>query len=71
MRQYPSVRQPRGRRLRRAMLITSSHSPRESAVDIVHLINNRNQNVALLALAVCDRNREMTAGAGMADIGSN
>jgi hypothetical protein len=36
------------------MLITSSISPRESAVDIVHLINNRNQNVALLALAVCD-----------------
>lgn len=53
------------------MLITSSISPRESAVDIVHLINNRNQNVALLALAVCDTHREMTAGAGMADIGSN
>lgn len=26
--------------------------PRESAFDIVHLINSRNQNVALLALAV-------------------
>ncbi|CAI7618218.1 unnamed protein product [Penicillium manginii] len=28
------------------------NAPRESAVDIVHLINNRNQNVALLALAI-------------------
>lgn len=28
-------------------------SPRESAIEIVHLINSRNQNVALLALAVC------------------
>lgn len=34
-----------------AMLI--SPRPRESAVEIVHLINSRNQNVALLALAVC------------------
>ncbi|KAJ5408508.1 hypothetical protein N7509_002391 [Penicillium cosmopolitanum] len=30
------------------------NAPRESAVDIVHLINNRNQNVALLALALLD-----------------
>ncbi|KAJ5172116.1 hypothetical protein N7492_004709 [Penicillium capsulatum] len=30
------------------------NAPRESAVDIVHLINSRNQNVALLALALLD-----------------
>lgn len=28
------------------------NSPREAAIAIVHLINSRNQNVALLALAV-------------------
>jgi hypothetical protein len=27
-------------------------SPREAAFEIVHLVNSRNQNVALLALAV-------------------
>lgn len=30
------------------------NAPRESAVEIVHLINHRNQNVALLALALLD-----------------
>ncbi|KAJ5774470.1 hypothetical protein N7457_009366 [Penicillium paradoxum] len=30
------------------------NAPRESAFDIVHLINSRNQNVALLALALLD-----------------
>ncbi|KAJ5585100.1 uncharacterized protein N7459_004900 [Penicillium hispanicum] len=30
------------------------NAPRESAVEIVHLINSRNQNVALLALALLD-----------------
>ena len=29
-----------------------AYSPRESAFEIVQLINSRNQNVALLALAV-------------------
>ncbi|KAJ5625644.1 hypothetical protein N7510_001953 [Penicillium lagena] len=31
-----------------------SNAPRESAFEIVHLINSRNQNVALLALALLD-----------------
>ncbi|KAJ5537025.1 hypothetical protein N7513_010211 [Penicillium frequentans] len=30
------------------------NAPRESAIEIVHLINSRNQNVALLALALLD-----------------
>lgn len=33
-------------------LVSQIDSPREAAIAIVHLINSRNQNVALLALAV-------------------
>jgi hypothetical protein len=39
--------------MRNANSFTSLDRPREAAVEIVHLINARNQNIALLALAVC------------------
>jgi hypothetical protein len=44
------------------------YSPREAAIAIVHLINSRNQNVALLALAVRSSiytTRSMTQTRGM------
>lgn len=44
----------------------SVRRPRESAIEIVHLINSRNQNVALLALAVClDISADDTLAAGL------
>jgi ADP-ribosylation factor-binding protein GGA len=37
--------------------IDDYHRPREAAVTIVQLINSRNPNVSLLALAVCSTYR--------------
>lgn len=42
----------RGRKRKKAHSYFVLHSPREAALEIVRLINSRNQNVALLALSV-------------------
>lgn len=43
----------------------TSYRPREAAFEIVHLVNSRNQNVALLALSVRDFLESVQIGAGL------